>query len=643
MSFGSVVPSALAAFELGLSLALALTSIQAVKYKDFAVRRGLDVEDYALLSILTLFVMLSSWSRVPYLWVFGAAAVLFLIVALWIDAVLFRVFTIELGTGGLGTVVISILYRELRELSFARRFFSSNGAFLFLPVVTLVALALPWMRAQGTPVRSADIFSTVVSGYFAWLLVRARRDLASRAAAYAMWVALAGCALLRGLPIEFLSGAPSHPTILTAGMLIPIALAAVALSGLRNRRATSFRRVSCLGRFFGQTPLRKARSFSPRREHEALLAIEPSPAPASAMHGALTGRSVILVTFESMGRDHLRAFSPRGASTPFIEGLLPHSVSSPNHFCISPNTNNAHLALYSSNYTENLGFEGLGALARAGYHTIYLSPIRTSDYGLKSLLQRAGFAHIVDRERLLPVPSGGTEISDYALLDPGIRRLEPLIRDGAPFFLHVHTVDTHVPYRVIDTARFSRHDNRDDRGRFFNGLEEGDWIVSELIDGLRSLLPASPILIISGDHGQAFGELGYQSHASAIIKEQINVPFLLFHPELPARRITHSSHLDLLPTVLDLFGIASTHPTFGRSIFVEDRTPCLLLWAGHPSRARSSNFGLILGERKLMVDLIAGRCYEMDWNDRPLSELSESNQIYYAELIHRMLSRMGLK
>src|SRR5207248_1408238 len=104
--------------------------------------------------------------------------------------------------------------------------------------------------------------------------------------------------------------------------------------------------------------------------------------------------------------------------------------------------------------------------------------------------------------------------------------------------------------------------------------------------------------IVSADHGQAFGELGYRSHGSAVVKEEINVPFVLAHPRLDHRRFDWSSHLDVLPTVLDLLGLESSLPARGGSLFGAAREPFLVLSAGRPARSRASNFGLVLREKK---------------------------------------------
>ena len=68
-----------------------------------------------------------------------------LFLGLWLDAALYRIFTIELGPDGVGSLILSVLFEELSELAMARKFFRAHLAFsLLLPlaIVTLPVLLL---------------------------------------------------------------------------------------------------------------------------------------------------------------------------------------------------------------------------------------------------------------------------------------------------------------------------------------------------------------------------------------------------------------------------------------------------------------------------------------------------------------------
>src|SRR5205823_9919848 len=86
--------------------------------------------------------------------------------------------------------------------------------------------------------------------------------------------------------------------------------------------------------------------------------------------------------------------------------------------------------------------------------------------------------------------------------------------------------------------------------RYLYGLEEADAQLSKFAARFPEAL-----LVVSSDHGQSFGTLGYRSHASAIVGDQMLVPLAISHPRLPPSQVDWSTHFDVLPTALDLAGI----------------------------------------------------------------------------------------
>src|SRR5229473_1469149 len=282
------------------------------------------------------------------------------------------------------------------------------------------------------------------------------------------------------------------------------------------------------------------------------------------------------------------------------------------------------------------------ALRRTGYRTVYLSSCDTRAYGLRELLERAGFECVLDSAALRN--GSRASISDADLLTHGWHHLARLLTDGRPWFLHVHTNNTHVPYRLSDPASFQHFDSATDLGRFLNGLEEADSHLSQFASKLADLgQTGAPLLVVSADHGQSFGQFGYHSHGSAVVKEQVMVPCVISHPRLKPQAIPYSSHLDVLPTVLDLLGIETARPTFGSSMLGSRARPCWLLWAGHPSRSRTSHFGLVKDQKKYMFDWTVNRGFELAWDDQCARELFGEEKKHYGALISKIARDLGVE
>jgi hypothetical protein len=606
--------------ELSAACAALAVLVKAVKSRDFTSGTSLGRDDLGWVALLGL--GLAGLALLgPVGLVLGGLVGTLLLSALWLDAVLFRIFTIELGPGGVGSVILSVLYRELAELAFARRFFAAHRLFALLPGAALLLLGGVLLTPPGASRLAAVALPT------AWLLLCASFSAPPRArrqvfAASALLVATAG------LEWRF----PGWTWVLAA-----VPLGVMGGAWLRPSRHAA---PDALRHFFTERPWPGARDFQPRPEHAPLLAQAPRAPRASAHHGLLQGCDVLLFTFESVGRAHLSALTPGGAPAAFFEGLLPGALRSRHHACVSPTTNNAHSALYTSGYGAGAS-ACLDALREAGYRTAYLSTARAGDYGLRTILDAAGFQHLIDRDVLCP--PGAPTPPDQLLLTAGLDRLEEALRGHRPFFLHVHATHTHVPYRVAEPGRFHRFPMGEDQGRFFNGIEESDWLFGALLQALRRRgLTREPLVVLSSDHGQAFGGLGYQSHGSAVTREELDVPLLFHHARLPAKETAFSSHFDVLPTVLDLVGVRTGAPLFGDSLLLEDKRPELLVWAGHPSRRTTSHAGLLLDGEKWMVDLALDRCLRMDWRDEHVEELSGAGKDYVQALVFQLMRLRGV-
>jgi arylsulfatase A-like enzyme len=148
-----------------------------------------------------------------------------------------------------------------------------------------------------------------------------------------------------------------------------------------------------------------------------------------------------------------------------------------------------------------------------------------------------------------------------------------------PRFLWLHVMDVHEPYLPTlrglsrphtahyDTLKFFRNrwslDERTTR-RIKRLYDDCVGYLDEQLQGLDRFLTDDPIVVMTGDHGEAFGH-GLVGHAQ-LYDETITVPYLstLDRPgDGPIR------HLDVAPTILDAVGASMPEqwegePTDGR-------------------------------------------------------------------------------
>jgi arylsulfatase A-like enzyme len=71
------------------------------------------------------------------------------------------------------------------------------------------------------------------------------------------------------------------------------------------------------------------------------------------------------------------------------------------------------------------------------------------------------------------------------------------------------------------------------------------------------------VWVITGDHGELFGERGIVTHGRTLLEGETRIPLLVYWPGVlePGNVTDPVSHLDIMPTVLQLVGLPQ-HPSY---------------------------------------------------------------------------------
>jgi membrane-anchored protein YejM (alkaline phosphatase superfamily) len=95
--------------------------------------------------------------------------------------------------------------------------------------------------------------------------------------------------------------------------------------------------------------------------------------------------------------------------------------------------------------------------------------------------------------------------------------------------------------------------------RYINSVYHLDQQIGKILDHLRDNdLLKNTIVLITGDHGEAFMEKGRWGHNSEFTDEQTKVPFVLHIPNIEPRVITKTtSHIDVPATLLPVLGVTN--------------------------------------------------------------------------------------
>jgi tetratricopeptide (TPR) repeat protein len=151
--------------------------------------------------------------------------------------------------------------------------------------------------------------------------------------------------------------------------------------------------------------------------------------------------------------------------------------------------------------------------------------------------------------------------------DSVLRSFQRWHQQKAPgkYFAFVHFYDAHTPY---DPPAAFAPKSRAPEDLYRGELQYVDSVIGKLADDLvASGEWNNTILIITGDHGEMFGEHKEVGHGYFVYQQALKVPLLVLLPG-HSTQVTIDSTVqlvDLMPTILDLLHIASPPPVQGKS------------------------------------------------------------------------------
>ncbi len=133
------------------------------------------------------------------------------------------------------------------------------------------------------------------------------------------------------------------------------------------------------------------------------------------------------------------------------------------------------------------------------------------------------------------------------------------------FFAWTHYMDPHDGYVAHEDSPNYGSSLRD---RYDNEVHFTDrWLGSFLTWAQEQPWWKRTAVIVTADHGEAFGEHGRNYHAHELWDHLTRVPLIVHAPGLTPRRVSSAhSHVDLAPTVLELMGQPASDRHHGRSL-----------------------------------------------------------------------------
>jgi arylsulfatase A-like enzyme len=152
-----------------------------------------------------------------------------------------------------------------------------------------------------------------------------------------------------------------------------------------------------------------------------------------------------------------------------------------------------------------------------------------------------------------------------------------------PFFIFINYMDAHVPYyppapydaeflgrqKPITTHEYfdlfkkvmeqrgdiSKKERENLVSQYDGAIKYIDFHIGQLLEKLKkSKLFDNSLIIVTSDHGEAFGEKNLMFHGTSVYQDQICVPLIIKYPGLTEKgRFDQTvSTIDIMPTIIDL-------------------------------------------------------------------------------------------
>lgn len=424
--------------------------------------------------------------------------------------------------------------------------------------------------------------------------------------------------------------------------------------------------------------------------------------------GPSAGPPVIVLVMDTVRADHLALQGYGRPNTPRLEELAREAAVFTRATSAGDMTLSSHASLFTGKYAREHGARHLGTsvladrfdtlaelLREKGYRSYavianhgYLSPFFRLNQGFDYWDSRASSGWTSDRyllrygvrELVRGTPRSPQENDRpfrsaddiHSEVDALIERLGESL-DGA--FLFVNYMDAHFPYLPpppFDTMfpgrdpsftvpELDRHrremslkggtvpegERRHLQSQYDGAIAYLDSRMGFLFDRLKEIgAYDDAVLIVTSDHGEAFGERGLIDHGVSAYGDQVFVPLIVKAPGTDARRDDRpASTVDVAPTVLDAAGLAIPDGIRGRSLLRDAEAGRTVVAEHYPSElftdsdAPSGRLQRALtdGRHKLVRTAGAGEeLYDVEKDPLDTTDLAADRPEAAAELAARL-------
>jgi choline-sulfatase len=269
-------------------------------------------------------------------------------------------------------------------------------------------------------------------------------------------------------------------------------------------------------------------------------------------------QNIILITIDTLRADALSVYGSK-TPTPFMQQFAENAAVFDHAFTSAPITLPAHTSLLSGMYPPSHGVRHNGVYKAQSSLTLISELAHNAGFATAAFVGAAPLAANYGLNQGFDVyddsfPRAPTQQGMFAYAERNAEQVRLAAQNwlsnlpqSKSFLLWIHFFDPHHPYLTHGYAGLTPYQEE---------VVYTDHQLSEFFVFLKQKhLDANNLVIITADHGEAFGEHGEISHSLFIYNTTLRIPLMITGPGVQSRRVSDLVRIvDVSPTIAEIMG-----------------------------------------------------------------------------------------
>ena len=315
--------------------------------------------------------------------------------------------------------------------------------------------------------------------------------------------------------------------------------------------------------------------------------------------GEDTPSNVLLISIDTLRRDDIGRYSG-GDTTPRLDALLETSLVLDSHASCSNWTYPAMTCLLTGSDNSLQGFMPLAVEPLPDSHRMLAEVLADGGYQTTTVAAQGYFAPNINLTQGYSTVEANQQWTAPEVVDLGLEYAARLEANNAPWLLHLHFFDPHIPYLADPSYRRGEEElaeapfdlttveGTDALQANYDVLTAADQAlvrahidmlyqadlrlvdesIGHLLDELRATGALEDTLVVLvSDHGEQFFEHGEFEHGNALYGEETRALAAFWSESITPGVVTQrTTHADVMPTVLQILDIPAPETVRGAAV-----------------------------------------------------------------------------